>query len=78
MHHREWISCVSHINCLGLRSFDFSSEAGYEQLVCRSIHRSGNCLDLVFADTPGVDTYNIGIPIGPQITVMFLLLLELS
>ena len=27
-------------------------------------HRSGNCLDLVFTDAPGLVACNVGIPIG--------------
>ena len=63
-HHREWLGSISPTNCHGLRAFDFSCQAGCEQLVCRPTHRSGNCLDLVFTDTPGVVACNVGIPIG--------------
>ena len=40
-HHREWLSSVSPANCHSLRVFEFASEAGCEQLVCRPTHRSG-------------------------------------
>ena len=63
-HHREWLGSVSPTNCHGLNAFDFSCQAGCEQLVCRPTHRSGNCLDLVFTDTPGVVACNVGIPVG--------------
>ena len=63
-HHREWLGSVSPTNCHGLKAFDFSCQAGCEQLVCRPTHRSGNCLDLVFTDTPGVVACNVGIPVG--------------
>ena len=63
-HHREWLSSVSPTNCHGLKAFDFSSEAGCEQLVQKPTHRSGNCLDLVFTDVPGVVGCNVGTPIG--------------
>ena len=62
-HYREWLSSLSPANCHGLRVFEFASEAGCEQLVCMPTHRSGNCLDLVFTDTPGVVDCNVGIPI---------------
>ena len=55
---------MSPTNCPGLRAFDFAYEAGCEQLVCRPTHRSGNCLDPVFSDTPGTAACNVGIPIG--------------
>ena len=32
--------------------------------MCRPTHRSGNCLDLLFSDTPGVVACNVGAPIG--------------
>ena len=63
-HHRDWLSSVSPTNCHGLKAFDFSSEAGCEQLVHKPTHRSGNCLDLVFTDVPGVVGCNVGTPIG--------------
>ena len=63
-HHREWLSSVSPTNCHGLKAFDFSSEAGCEQLIHKPTHRSGNCLDLVFTDVPGVVACNVGTPIG--------------
>ena len=32
--------------------------------MCRPAHKSSNCLDLVFTDTPGVVACSVGIPIG--------------
>ena len=63
-HHREWLSSVSPTDCHGLRALDFTSEAGCEQLIHGPTHRSGNCLDLIFSDTPGIVTCNIANPIG--------------
>ena len=50
-HHKEWLNSVSNTDCHGLRALDFSSE-------------SGNCLDPIFTDTPGVVAGNAGNPIG--------------
>ena len=63
-HHREWLSSVSTTNYHGLRAFDFSSEVGCEQVVCRPTHSFDDCLDLVFTDTFAVVACNVGIPIG--------------
>ena len=63
-HHMKWLSSVSFTDYHGLRALDFSSEAGCEQLIDRPTHISGNRLDLIFSDTPGVVTYNVGTPIA--------------
>ena len=63
-HHKEWLNSVSNTDCHGLRALDFSSESGCDQIIHNSTHRSGNCLDLIFTDTPGVVAGNVGSPIG--------------
>ena len=63
-HHRVWLNSVSPTNCHGLRAQDFSTESGCSQLIQRSTHRSGNTLDLIFTDVPGVVSSNVGCPIG--------------
>ena len=63
-HHREWLKSVFPTNCHGIRAFDFSSESGCDQLIRRPTHRSGNTLDLIFTDVPGVVYSNVGCPIG--------------
>ena len=61
---REWMNLVSQTNCHGLRAPDFSSESVCDQIIHNPIHKSGNCLDLIFTDTPGVIAGNVGIPVG--------------
>ena len=63
-HHKEWLSSVSPTDCHGLRALDFSSESGCDQIIRRPTHRSGNCLDLIFTDTPGIVAGSVGSPIG--------------
>ena len=63
-HHKEWLDSVSPTNCHGLRALDFSSESGCDQLIHGATHRSGNCLDLILTDAPGVVTCSVGTPIG--------------
>ena len=63
-HHREWLNSVSPTDCHGRRAVDFSTEAGCDQLIQRPTHRSGNILDLIFTDVPGVVSSNVGAPIG--------------
>ena len=63
-HHREWLNSVSPTDCHGVRALDFASETGCDQLVEGATHRSGNCLDLLYTDTPGVVACNVGGPIG--------------
>ena len=58
------VDSVTPTNCHGLRAIDFSTESGCDQLIQRPTHRSGNTLDLIFTDVPGVVTSNVGIPIG--------------
>lgn len=63
-HHREWLNSVSPTDCHGRRALDFSTESGCDQLIRKSTHRSGNMLDLIFTDVPGVVSSNVGAPIG--------------
>ena len=63
-HHKERLNSVSNADCHGLRALDFSSESGCDQIIYNSTHRSGNCLDLIFTDTPGVVAGNVSSPVG--------------
>ena len=63
-HHKEWLNSISQTDCHGLRALDFSSESGCDQIIHSPTHRSGNCLDLIFTDTPGVVAGNVGSPVG--------------
>ena len=65
-HHKEWLNSISQNDCHGLKALDFSAESGCDQIIHNPTHRLGspNCLDLIFADTPGVVAGNVGSPIG--------------
>ena len=63
-YHKEWLNSISQTNCHGFRALDFSSESGCDQIIHNPTHRSGNCLDLIFTDTPVVVAGNVGSPIG--------------
>ena len=63
-HHREWLNSVSPTDRHGLSALDFATQSGCEQLIQRPTHRSGNTLDLLFTDVPGVVSSNVGTPIG--------------
>ena len=63
-HHKEWLDSTSNTDCHGLRALDFPSESVCDQIIHNSSHRSGNCLDLIFTDTPGVVAGNVGSPVG--------------
>ena len=63
-HHKEWLNSISQTDCLDLRALDFSSESGCDQIIHNPTHRSSNCLDLIFTDTPGVVAGNVGSPVG--------------
>ena len=63
-HHKEWLNSQSPTDCHGQRALDFSTESGCDQLIHRSTHRSGNTLDLIYTDVPGVVSGNVGVPIG--------------
>ena len=64
VHHKEWLNSISQTDCHGLRALDFSSKSGCDQIIHNPTHRCGNCLDLIFTDTPGVVAGNVGSPIG--------------
>lgn len=53
-HHQEWLNSVSPTNRNGHAALDFANLSGCEQLIDEPTHISGNCLDLVFTDVPGV------------------------
>ena len=63
-HHKEWLNSISQTDCHGSKALDFSSESGCDQIIHSPTHRSGNCLDLIFTDTPGVVAGNVGSPVG--------------
>ena len=63
-HHREWLNSRSPTNCHGERALDFATESGCDQIVHEVTHTSGNCLDLIFTDSPGVITNSVGSPVG--------------
>ena len=63
-HHREWLNSTSPTDRHGLSALDFATQCGCEQLIKRPTHRSGNTLDLIFTDVPGVVSGNVGTPIG--------------
>ena len=62
--HKEWLNSISNTNCHGLRVLDFSSDSGCDQIIHNSTHRSGNCLDFIFTDTPHAVADNVGSPVG--------------
>ena len=64
VHHREWLNSISPTDRHGLSAYDFSSVSGCDQLVGEPTHVSGNCLDLIFTDVPGVATSRVGSPVG--------------
>ena len=63
-HHREWLNSISPTGRHGLSAYDLSSVSGCDQLVSEPTHVSGNCLDLIFTDVPGVVTIHVGSPVG--------------
>ena len=63
-HHREWLNSVSPTDRHGQSAIDFATESGCDQLIHRPTHTSGNTLDLIFTDVPGVVSANVGAPIG--------------
>ena len=63
-HHKEWLNSISQTDCHGLKALDFSSESRCDQIIHSPTHRSGNYLDLIFTDTPGVVAGNVGSPVG--------------
>ena len=63
-HHREWLNSISPTDRHGLCAYDFASVSACDQLVREPTHISGNCLDLILTDVPGVVTSRVGSPIG--------------
>ena len=61
-HHRKWLNSISPMDRHGLSAY-FSSVSGCDQLVSEATHVSGNCLDLIFTDVPGVVASHVGCPI---------------
>ena len=64
VHHRKCLNSVPLTEGHGLRALDFSSESGCEQIIHKPTNRSGNCLDYLFTDSPGVIDASVGTPIG--------------
>ena len=63
-HHMEWSCSVSPANNHGHAALDFASLSGCEQLVAAATYKSGNRLDLVLTNVPGIIDVNIFPPIG--------------
>ena len=63
-HHVEWLNSVSATDNHGVAALDFSTISGCEQLVNVPTHRSGNPLDLVFTDVPGIVSCRVNPPLG--------------
>lgn len=63
-HHRDWLSSISPTDGHGRAALDFANLSDCEQLVHEPTHTSGNCLDLVLTDVPGVVDVTVLPPIG--------------
>lgn len=63
-HHQDWLNSVSVTNGNGLAALDFANVTGCEQLINDPTHVSGNCLDLVLTESPGVVKTAVLAPIG--------------
>ena len=63
-HHQEWLGSISPTNRNGLAALDFSNLSGCEQLIRGPTHNSGNCLDIVLTNMPGVVEASVLAPIG--------------
>ena len=62
-HHREWLSSRitdSH----GRSALEFTNAAGLNQLINQPTHTSGNILDVVLTDVPGIVEAEVTTPIG--------------
>ena len=62
-HHREWLSSRltdSH----GRSALEFANAAGLDQLINESTHTSGNILDVVMTDIPGIVEAKVTTPVG--------------
>ena len=63
-HHQEWLNSISPTNQHGRAALDFSNLSGCEQIVQSPTHASGNCLDLLFTDSPSAVTVQVVPPLG--------------
>lgn len=63
-HHTEWLESISPTDQHGRAALDFATLSGCEQIVLGPTHRSGNRLDLVLTDVPGVVDVEVIPPIG--------------
>ena len=63
-HHSDWLVSVSPTNSAGVAARDFSNLSGCEQLIDEATHNSGNCLDLLLSDVPGIVDSMVKPPLG--------------
>ena len=63
-HHKELLCSVSPTNNHGHAALDFASLSGCEQLVAGATHKSGNRLDMLLTNVPGIIYVNIFPPVG--------------
>ena len=63
-HHNDWYNSGAQINTHGHSAKDFATNSGCEQLIAKATHIGGNCLDLLFTDSPGIVTADVGGTIG--------------
>ena len=63
-HHQDWLKSISPTNRNGLAALDFANLSGCDQLIDGPTHISGNCLDLLLTDVPGVIKSYILSPVG--------------
>ena len=58
----ERLNSIPQTDCHGLKALDFSPESECDQIIHNSTHRSGNCLEFIFTDTPGIVAGNVSNP----------------
>ncbi|MEL7522543.1 MAG: endonuclease/exonuclease/phosphatase family protein, partial [Cyanobacteria bacterium J06553_1] len=63
-HHNDWFDSGAQINRHGHAAKNFGTNSGCEQLIAKATHIHGNCLDLLFTDSPGIVTADVGGTIG--------------
>ena len=63
-HHREWLGSVSETDAHGRALLDFATSSSCQHLVAGPTHSSGNPLDLVLTDVPGVVSVVVSPPVG--------------
>ena len=63
-HHNDWYDSGVRNNVHGHAAKDFATNSGCEQLIVKATHIGGNCLDLLFTDSPGIVTADVGGTIG--------------